>query len=118
MRLASARALIWIAIKLVGSDEHRCRRYTAGGKLVRAVRIVVVRRHVMGSTKSRGSRPCQGEMCLGSALRSAFRVVFAGSAIVWPLLGALRLVWREAGPCPRLGAGRIVRPRLGDGFPT
>jgi YjbE family integral membrane protein len=88
LRLASACALIWIAIKLVGSDEHDAADTPPAESLWRAVRIVVVVDIVMGLDNAVAvAALANGRyVLLGLGLAISIPIVFAGSAIVLALL--------------------------------
>jgi YjbE family integral membrane protein len=88
LRLASACALIWIAIKLVGSHEHDAADTPQAESLWRAVRIVVVADIVMGLDNAVAvAAVANGRyVLLGLGLAISIPIVFAGSAIVLALL--------------------------------
>jgi YjbE family integral membrane protein len=89
LRLASACALIWIAIKLVGPDGHEQAGTTqAAESLWRAVRIIVFADVVMGLDNAVAvAAVANGRyVLLGLGLAISIPIVFAGSAIVLALL--------------------------------
>jgi YjbE family integral membrane protein len=89
LRLASACALIWIAIKLVGPDGHEQAGTTqAAESLWRAVRIIVFADVVMGLDNAVAvAAVANGRyILLGLGLAISIPIVFAGSAIVLALL--------------------------------
>jgi YjbE family integral membrane protein len=94
LRLASACALIWIAIKLVGSDEHDAADTPQAESLWRAVRIVVVADIVMGLDNAVAvAALANGRyVLLGLGLAISIPIVFAGSAIVLALLERFPIV--------------------------
>jgi YjbE family integral membrane protein len=89
LRLASACALIWIAIKLVGPEQHDAAGTTeAAESLWRAVRIIVFADVVMGLDNAVAvAAVANGRyVLLGLGLAISIPIVFAGSAIVLALL--------------------------------
>jgi YjbE family integral membrane protein len=89
LRLASACALIWIAIKLVSGDDHEVADAPqATDSLWRAVRIVVFADIVMGLDNAVAvAAVANGRyVLLGLGLAISIPIVFAGSAIVLALL--------------------------------
>jgi len=89
LRLISACALIWIAINLVGPDQHDgADTPPAAGSLWRAVRIVVVADVIMGLDNAVAiAAIANGRyLLLGLGLAISIPIVFAGSAIVLALI--------------------------------
>jgi YjbE family integral membrane protein len=89
LRLISACALIWIAIKLVGPDQHdEADTPQAAESLWRAVRIVVVADVIMGLDNAVAvAAVANGRyVLLGLGLAISIPIVVAGSAIVLGLI--------------------------------
>jgi YjbE family integral membrane protein len=89
LRLISACALIWIAIKLVGPDRHdEADTPQAAESLWRAVRIVVVADVIMGLDNAVAvAAVANGRyVLLGLGLAISIPIVVAGSAIVLRLI--------------------------------
>jgi YjbE family integral membrane protein len=89
LRLGSACALIWIAVKLVGPDEHHAAGTARPAEsLWRAVRIIVVADVIMGLDNAVAvAAVANGRyVLLGLGLAVSIPIVFAGSAIVLALL--------------------------------
>jgi len=89
LRLASACALIWIAVRLVGPEEHDAAGTPrAAQSLWRAVRIIVVADVIMGLDNAVAvAAVANGRyVLLGLGLAISIPIVFAGSAIVLTLL--------------------------------
>ena len=89
LRLISACALIWIAIKLVGPDEHHeAAAPRAADSLWRAVRIVVVADVIMGLDNAVAvAAVANGRyVLLGLGLAISIPIVVAGSALVLALI--------------------------------
>jgi YjbE family integral membrane protein len=89
LRLASACALIWIAIKLVGPEEHDAQDTPrAAQSLWRAVRIIALADVIMGLDNAVAvAAVANGRyVLLALGLAISIPIVFAGSAIVLALL--------------------------------
>jgi YjbE family integral membrane protein len=89
LRLISAGALLWIAINLVGQNQHNEADTTpAAGSLWRVVRIVVVADVIMGLDNAVAiAAIANGRyVLLGLGLAISIPIVFAGSAIVLALI--------------------------------
>jgi predicted tellurium resistance membrane protein TerC len=89
LRLISACALIWIAVKLVGPDQHdKTDTPQATASLWRAVRIVVVADVIMGLDNAIAvAAVANGRyILLGLGLAISIPTVVAGSAIVLALI--------------------------------
>jgi YjbE family integral membrane protein len=89
LRLISACALIWIAIRLVGPDEqHEATAPRAADSLWRAVRIVVVADLIMGLDNAVAvAAVANGRyVLLGLGLAISIPIVVAGSALVLALI--------------------------------
>jgi YjbE family integral membrane protein len=89
LRLVSACALIWIAIRLVGPDEHHeAAAPPAADSLWRAVRIVVVADVIMGLDNAVAvAAVANGRyVLLGLGLAISIPIVVAGSALVLALI--------------------------------
>jgi YjbE family integral membrane protein len=89
LRLVSACALIWIAVRLVGPEEHDEADTTqAAESLWRAVRIVVVADVIMGLDNAVAvAAVAHGRyILLGLGLAISIPIVVAGSAIVLTLI--------------------------------
>jgi YjbE family integral membrane protein len=89
LRLISACALIWIAIRLVGPDEqHEATAPRAADSLWRAVRIVVVADLIMGLDNAVAvAAMANGRyVLLGLGLAISIPIVVAGSALVLALI--------------------------------
>jgi YjbE family integral membrane protein len=89
LRLVSACALIWIAIRLVGPDQHdEADTPQAAESMWRAVRIVVVADVIMGLDNAVAvAAVANGRyVLLGLGLAISIPIVIAGSAIVLRLI--------------------------------
>jgi YjbE family integral membrane protein len=89
LRLISACALIWIAVNLVGPNQHdEADTPPAADGLWRAVRIVVVADVIMGLDNAVAiAAIANGRyLLLGLGLAISIPIVFAGSAIVLALI--------------------------------
>jgi YjbE family integral membrane protein len=95
LRLISACALIWIAISLVGPNQHdEADAPEAAGSLWRAVRIIVVADLIMGLDNALAiAAIANGRyLLLGLGLAISIPIVFAGSAIVLALIGRFPII--------------------------
>jgi YjbE family integral membrane protein len=89
LRLISACALLWIAIRLVGPDQHdEADNPQAAESLWRAVRIVVVADVIMGLDNAVAvAAVANGRyVLLGLGLAISIPIVVAGSAVVLALI--------------------------------
>jgi YjbE family integral membrane protein len=89
LRLISAGALIWIAVKLVGPDQHdKADTPQAAESLWRAVRVIVVADVIMGLDNAVAvAAVANGRyVLLGLGLAISIPIVIAGSAIVLALI--------------------------------
>jgi len=89
LRLISACALVWIAVKLVGPDQHDgTGAPQAADSLWRAVRIVVVADVIMGLDNAVAvAAVANGRyVLLGLGLAISIPIVVAGSALVMALI--------------------------------
>ena len=89
LRLVSACALVWIAVKLVGPDQHDgTGTPQAADSLWRAVRIVVVADVIMGLDNAVAvAAVANGRyLLLGLGLAISIPIVVAGSALVMALI--------------------------------
>jgi len=89
LRLFSACALIWIAVKLVGPDQHgEAAAPRAADSLWRAVRIVVVADVIMGLDNAVAvAAVANGRyVLLGLGLAISIPIVVAGSALLMALI--------------------------------
>jgi YjbE family integral membrane protein len=89
LRLVCACALIWIAIRLVGPDQHEeAGTSQAAGSLWRAVRLVAVADVIMGLDNAVAvAAVANGRyVLLGLGLAISIPIVVAGSAIVLVLI--------------------------------
>jgi YjbE family integral membrane protein len=89
LRLISACALVWIAVKLVGPDQHDATGTPqAADSLWRAVRIVVVADVIMGLDNAVAvAAVANGRyLLLGLGLAISIPIVVAGSALVMALI--------------------------------
>jgi YjbE family integral membrane protein len=95
LRLISACALMWIAIRLVGPDQHdEADTPQAAESLWRAVRIVVVADVIMGLDNAVAvAAVANGRyILLGLGLAISIPIVVAGSAIVLTLIGRFPII--------------------------
>jgi YjbE family integral membrane protein len=111
LRLASACALIGIAIKLVGPDQHAAAEAPpAVDSLWRAVRIVVVADVVMGLDNAVAvAAVANGRyVLLGLGLAISIPIVVAGSAIILALLERFPIIVWAGGGLLGWVAGRLL----------
>jgi YjbE family integral membrane protein len=95
LRLISACALMWIAIRLLGPDQHdEADTPQAAESLWRAVRIVVVADVIMGLDNAVAvAAVANGRyVLLGLGLAISIPIVVAGSAIVLTLIGRFPII--------------------------
>jgi YjbE family integral membrane protein len=110
LRLISAGALIWIAIKLVGPDQHdEADTPQAADSLWRAVRIVVAADVIMGLDNAVAvAAVANGRyILLGLGLAISIPVVFAGSAIVLALIERFPIIVWAGGAVLGWVAGQL-----------
>jgi YjbE family integral membrane protein len=111
LRLISACALIWIAIKLVGPDEHDpAGTPQAAESLWRAVRIVVVADVIMGLDNAVAvAAVANGRyVLLGLGLAISIPTVVAGSAIVLALIERFPIIVWAGGAVLGWVAGELL----------
>jgi YjbE family integral membrane protein len=94
LRLISACALIWIAVKLVGPEQHDEADTPQAESLWRAVRIVVVADVIMGLDNAVAvAAVANGRyVLLALGLAISIPTVVAGSAIVLALIGRYPII--------------------------
>ncbi len=108
LRLISAGALLWIAIKLVGPTPHE-EESVAVESLRRAVRIIVVADIIMSLDNVVAvAAVAQGRyVLLGLSLAVSIPVVYGGSAIVLSLLGRFPIIVWAGGALLGFVAGEL-----------
>jgi YjbE family integral membrane protein len=122
LRLISACALIWIAIRLLGPDQHdEAGTPQAAESLWRAVRIVVVADVIMGLDNAVAvAAVANGRyVLLGLGLAISIPIVVAGSAIVLALIERFPIIVWAGGAVLGWVAGElfvsdpVIESRLG-----
>jgi YjbE family integral membrane protein len=109
LRLISACALLWIAIKLVAPAPHDGEEAVAVRSLRRAVRIIVVADIVMSLDNVVAvAAVAQGRyVLLGLSLAVSIPVVYGGSAIVMSLIGRFPIIVWAGGALLGFVAGEL-----------
>jgi YjbE family integral membrane protein len=110
LRLISACALLWIAIRLVGPDQHdEADTPQAAESLWRAVRIVVVADVIMGLDNAVAvAAVANGRyVLLGLGLAISIPIVVAGSAVVLALIERFPIIVWAGGAVLGWVAGQL-----------
>jgi YjbE family integral membrane protein len=127
LRLISAGALIWIAVKLVGPNQHdKADTPQAAESLWRAVRVIVVADVVMGLDNAVAvAAVANGRyVLLGLGLAISIPIVIAGSAIVLALIERFPIIVWAGGAVLGWVAGElfvsdpVIESRLGASVPA